>query len=106
MALAHAIMGALRPSQIVSWVRGDDNPENLTGATMTGKILDVRTGTVRAIAGSLTVLDGEEGSFVWAYDAADVVATGKYMVQFTATFGSSPSPARTILSDWFVHKAL
>jgi hypothetical protein len=105
MALAWAIAGAPRPSQVITWLRGDNEPENLTGATMTGKILSLTTGTARAIVGALSVMDGEEGRFSWEYDAADVAAAGRFMVQFTATFDSEPSPARTIASEWFVYEA-
>lgn len=105
MALAHAIAGAQRPSQVITWLRGDGNPENLTGATMTGKIVDVRTNVTRSIAGTLSVMDGTEGTFSWEYDADDVADAGRFMVQFTASFGSPPSPARTIASEWFVYEA-
>jgi len=106
MALAQAVKDSLRPTQIITWTRGDDTPENLTGATLTGKIRDNTTGVVRAIVGALTVTDGANGVFTWAYDADDVATAGRFMVQFTATFAAAPSPARTIASEWFVYEAL
>lgn len=105
MALAQAIRDSLRPSQIITWTRGDNTPENLTGATLTGKIRGNVTGTVRDIAGTLTVTDGANGVFTWAYHADDVADAGRFMVQFKATFDSEPSPARTIASEWFVYEA-
>ena len=105
MALAQAIQDSLRPSQIITWTRGDNTPENLTGATLTGKIRNNVTGTVRDIAGTLTVTDGANGVFTWAYHADDVADAGRFMVQFKATFGDNPSPVRTIASEWFVYEA-
>src|SRR4029079_103306 len=103
MALAEAIAGAQRPSQIVTWTRGDNTPENLTDATLSGTITDSFTGETRAIAGSLDVTDGPNGVFAWVYGEEDVATAGRYEVQFTATFGSEPSPARTLLEEWKVH---
>ena len=105
MALAQAVKDSLRPSQIITWTRGDGTPENLTGATLTGKIRDNATGVTRDSAGDLTVTDGADGVFTWAYHADDVATAGKFMVQFKATFGDNPSPARTIASEWFVYEA-
>lgn len=105
MALAQAVKDSLRPTQIITWTRADGVAENLTGATLTGKIRDNATGVTRDIAGDLTVTDGADGVFTWAYHADDVATAGKFMVQFKATFGDDPSPARTIASEWFVYEA-
>lgn len=106
MALANAVAGATRPSQVITWQREDGNPEILTGATLTGKLYNKRTGVTQAIAGDLSVTDAANGVFTWDYDAADVATAGEYSVQFTAAFGASPSPARTIETDWTVLSAL
>ena len=63
MALAWAIAWAPRPSQVITWLRGDNEPENLTGATMTVKILSLTTVAARAIVGALSVMYGDEGRF-------------------------------------------
>ncbi len=105
MALAQAIQEALRPSQIITWTRGDGTPENLSDATLTGKIRDNPTGIVREIAGTLTVTDGPSGIFTWEYHADDVADAGRFMVQFTASFADDPTPARTIATEWFVYEA-
>ncbi len=107
MGLANAVMGALRPSQQITWTReGVNTPEPLTGATLTGKLRNCDTQVTRAIAGTLTVTDGANGVFTWAYDAADVAEAGLFDVQFTAAFGTSPTPARTVTSRWEVSEAL
>jgi len=104
MALAYAVAGALRPSQIITWTRADDTPEVLTGATITGTIRN-DANIVRAIAGTLTVTDGATGTFRWDYAAGDVATAGIFAVQFTAAFGSSPTPARTLKAQWIIYEA-
>lgn len=106
MALANAIAGATRPTQVITWTRADGTAEDLTGATITGNLYNTSDFTTRAIAGTLSVTDGAEGVFSWAYDAADVVTAGRYRVQFTAAFGSDPTPARTTIQTWIVDEAL
>ena len=106
MALAAAVAGATRPSQIITWSRADGNAETLTSATLTGRIRDRSTGTTRAIAGTLTVTDGAAGQFRWDYAAADVVTAGSYDVQFVAAFASGQTPAKTFVAQWTVAEAL
>ena len=100
MALAVAVQGAKRPSQVISWPVGDV-PLNLSGATITGKIASPYSGT-RDIVGALTVTDAAGGVFTWIYDDADVAEAGRFLVQFTAAFGSEPSPARNFMEEWVV----
>lgn len=106
MALATAVQGGLRPSQALLWLRDDGSAENLTGATLTGKLSNRDTQQTRPIAGSLTVLDGPAGSFLWSYAAADVAEAGEFDVQFDAAFAQGPSPARSFITRWTVAKAL
>ena len=102
MALATAVKGGLRPSQLVTWTREDGDAEPLTGATITGTITDRATGTTRAIAGTLTVTDGAAGVFRWDYAAGDVATAGHYDVQFSAAFATGQTPARTFVTRWQV----
>lgn len=106
MALASAVKGGLRPSQVVTWTRDDGNAETLTGATLTGFIRSRTTGTTRALAGTLTVTNGAGGEFRWDYAAADVADTGFFDVQFNAAFLASPTPAKTFVTRWDVREAL
>ena len=106
MALAAAVAGATRPSQLITWQRADGNAETLTDATITGRIRDRNTGTARAIAGTLTVIDGAGGVFRWDYAAADVATAGSYDVQFTAAFVAGATPAKTFVTQWTVAEAL
>lgn len=101
--LPNAIEGAIRPSALITWYQlGTTTPVDLTGATITGTIRDLETGVVRAIAGDLTVIDGVNGVFRWDYDLDDLVP-GVARVQFTAVFGSNPTPARTFEAGWKVY---
>lgn len=87
----------------ITWLDGDGAALNLTGATLTGRIKDLATGTARNIAGTLALVTAASGIFSWTMDAADVVA-GVYHVQFTATFASNP--ARTFRATWRVEAAI
>lgn len=105
MALAPAIQNALRPAQEITWADVDGTPLNLTGSTITGKIRD-RLGAVRDIAGTLELTDAASGVFTWNYHADDVGTAGNFTVQFTATFGTAPSPAKTLMAEWIVYLSL
>lgn len=109
MALAAAVAGALRPSQTITWARADGTPEVLDGATLTGKIRDRYTGATRAIAGTLTIIDGAGGVFRWDYAPEDVATAGTFDVQFNAAWTAGPgvqTPARTFVAQWTVAEAL
>lgn len=108
MSLPDAIAGGRRPSLLVTWYQeGTTTPENLTGATLTGKIRrGVGSGTTESITGTLTVTDAEAGVFRWDFSAADVATVGNFEVQFTATFGVGQSPAKTFVTRWDVVEAL
>ena len=105
MALSNAVQGATHTAQRLTWVDGDGDPLNLTGATVTGRLLDLATGTARAITGTLQVLDGEAGLFSWDYGAADVATAGAFNVQFVATFGGGESD-KTLAELWLVEAAI
>lgn len=106
MSLPTRVVGGRRPAMSITWSRDDGTAEDLTAATLTGSIRDRATGTARAIAGTLTVTDGPAGAFRWDLAAADVVAAGKFDVQFTAAFASGLTPARTFVERWTVAEAL
>lgn len=108
--LADAIAGATRPSQTITWARISEGsaqsiPEDLTGATMSGKIQN-NAGVTRSITGVLTVTDGPAGIFTWDYGTADVATAGTFSVQFTVTFSVAPLVARTLISQWIVQAIL
>lgn len=106
MALAKAVAGAKRPSQVVTWQREDGTNEDLTGATITAKIRRQGQGASTDLTGTFTVTDGAGGVFRWDYSDADVATAGQHVVQFTATFGSSPTPAKTFVAEWIVEESL
>ena len=51
MALSHAVQGARHTVQRITWQDADGDPLNLTGATLTGRRLDLATGTAAAVDG-------------------------------------------------------
>lgn len=107
-SLPNWVQSARRPSLSITWLREDSVvPEPLTGATITGFIGPASgVGTATAITGVLTVTDGAAGTFTWDLSAADVATPGNLKVQFVATFGSSPTPAKTFQADWNVERSL
>jgi len=106
MALATAVQGALRPSQLITWSDADGNAVDLTGATLSGRIRSMQSGAARDIAGTLTVTTAASGEFRWDYAAGDVADSGTFEVQFTAAFLTAPTPARTFVGLWEVARAI
>jgi hypothetical protein len=105
MALANAVQGARHTPQVITWTDGDGDALNLTGATLTGRVIDLGTETARNVDGVLSVIDPATGSFQWAYGALDVGTAGRFSVQFTATFGAAGAD-RTLLEPWEVERAI
>ena len=107
MALAAAIKGAKRPSQTITWTRADGTAEDLSGATLTGFVRNLRTGETRAIDGDLALVTAASGIFSWAYGDNDVSEAGDdFEVQFVASFPSDPTPAKTVSASWTVYDGL
>jgi len=95
MALGEAVQGSVRPAQSITWTDADGTPIDLTGATIAGTMRSIANNVTAVITGDLTVTDGAAGRFTWQYSAADVSIAGTYEAQFTATYPSGPTPART-----------
>ena len=110
MQLADAIHGVLRPSQRIRWTYTDPStgaqlPQDLTGATLTGRLYQRMISEPRPIQGNLTVFDALNGDFDWNYSLPDVVM-GTYLVQFNAAYGAAPTPGKTFVALWRVRMAL
>jgi len=106
MGLAAAVQGARRPSQTITWSDENGTALDLTGATITARIRNTTANTSVASDGTFTVVTAASGIFRWDYSAADVETAGDFEVQFTATFESDPTPARTIVAPWSVLKSI
>ncbi len=89
MALAKAVKGARHSGQRITWLRDDNTPVDLTGATLAGRIKPKPTGSARNVDGTLSVVDPTTGIFQWAYGALDVGTAGTFEVQFSATFADT-----------------
>lgn len=105
MGLANAVQGARHTPQRITWTDTDGDAVDLTGATITGRIRDVNTGTTVDVDGDLNVVTAAAGIFDWTYGAVDVAAAGDYNVQFTATFTGAEKD-RTLHHAWTVVAAL
>lgn len=89
MSLQPAIKGDRHTGQTITWYYADGvTKKPLTGATITGT-LTTPAGVTTAISGTLTVTDGPNGVFTWAYGASDTLTAGAYTVQFTATYADT-----------------
>lgn len=106
MALASAIVGAKRPSQLITWTDSDGNAFDLTGATITARIRNRSSYVAVASDGTFTVTDASGGVFRWDYSDSDVAVAGVYEVQFTATFGTTPTPAKSVSDLWEVKESI
>lgn len=104
MALSDAIQGAKRPSQLITWTDEDGVPADLTGATITARI--TRSGVTTASDGAFVLTSAATGVFRWDYGTTDVTTAGKFTVQFTATFASGTTPARTMAHQWTVQASI
>ena len=106
MALAAAVQGARRPSQTITWTDDNGTPLDLSGATITARIRNTTSNQAAASDGTFTIVTAASGVFRWDYSAADVATAGSFEVQFTATYSSAPTPARTIVAPWSVLKSI
>lgn len=105
-SLESQVAGATRPSQLITWLDSEGTPLDLTGATITGCLQDIYTGTSRAITGYLIVTNPMAGQFRWDYGADDVQSEGSYLAQFTATYPLGPTVARSRAANWTVEPSL
>lgn len=104
MALANAVQNAAHTPQRITWTDTDDDPLDLTGATLTGRIRDVATGVTRDITGTLAIVTAAAGLFSWTYSATDVGTAGAFVVQFTADYDAADD--KTLIYSWTVHPSL
>jgi hypothetical protein len=100
MALAAAIQNARHTAQLITWVDADGNPQDLTGATLSGRIR-AKNGEAREIDGTLVITDADAGQFTWSYGEDDVGDDGTFKVQFVATYGDALND-KTIMANWVV----
>jgi hypothetical protein len=100
--------GSLRPSLEIIYTHADETEvEDLTDATIVGRIHDLGADTYRPVQGTLTPLAPETaGVFEWEFDAADVAVDGTFEVQFAATWPDDPDYGRTIVFAWEVAPSL
>ena len=106
MSLASAIQNARRPSQTITWTDETGAPLDLTGATITARIRNIVSNQVVDSTGTFTIVAATGGVFRWDYSAEDVAIASDFEVQFTATYGSGPTPAKTVVAPWSVLRSI
>ena len=106
MALSSAVQGATHTAQRITWTDGEGDAQDLTGATITAWKQRRNTATSTAVTGTMSVVaPATSGVFTWPYSTADVATAGKYLIQFTATYGDGTKD-RTLIEDWEVEKSI
>lgn len=100
MALADAVQGSPYPGQTITWGDGTDDISDFTN--MTANLIPLDGGDEVAVTGTLTVTDGPNRRFYWAYSVADVANSGWFSVQFRADNPGGQTPAKTYISEWRV----
>ncbi len=87
--LQPAVQGATHTGQAVTWKRIDGTPQDLTGATISGRMRSARgvNAPAAAMVSTFTPTVPASGQFLWTYAPADVVTAGVFVVQFTANYG-------------------
>lgn len=97
--LTDAVQGATGEVATVRWGIDLTNVVTITGAKREqGSI------PVTAIDGTFEVTDTPNGVMEWSYGAGDVGESGRFLVQFTATFADGNQA--TIRSHWYVDENL
>lgn len=105
MALSKGVKGARHSSQRITWKKEDGTAYDLTGATITARLRNKATGQARAADGTFAIVTAASGIFDWTYGANDVSETGKFDVQFLASYSDSKSD-KTFLEEWIVEDAI
>lgn len=105
MALSNAVRGARHTVQRITWADAEGDPQDLTGATLTGRIGNRSLNETRLIDGTLTITDAPNGVFTWAYGAVDVGTAGDYLVQFVAAYGDGKND-KTLIEPWRVEREI
>jgi hypothetical protein len=105
MALSKAVKGARHSPQQITWKKSDGTAYDLTGATITARLINKKTRQARAADGTLTIVTAASGIFNWAYGANDVSEAGKFDVQFIASYSDSKND-KTFVEPWEVEDAI
>jgi hypothetical protein len=108
MALSEAVQGARHTSQRVTWLDEDGDPQDLNGATLSGRLLNRATGTAANMDGTFNIVDAAGGVFDWTPGVNDVSTPGVFDAQFIATYGVVPNTTndKTLVEKWTVHRAI
>lgn len=80
--------GAIHTPQTITWLDDDGTAWDLSESTITGKMIDSKTGSeARDIDGALALIgDGTGGQFTWEKGDNDAGTVGDFYLQFKATY--------------------
>jgi len=108
ISLPNWVQYARRPSLLITWLKeGTNTPESLVGATITAlRAVEPLSNVAVPVTGTFEVTDGPGGVFRWDLGEEDVATAGTLQVQFTATYTTGPSPAKTFRVRWRIEGSL
>ncbi|MCB8942528.1 MAG: hypothetical protein H6658_02010 [Ardenticatenaceae bacterium] len=96
--------GSTYKGLLLTWTDEAGNPEDLTGATITGRIKNKQAKASRDVAGSIVpTANAAEGEAQWTFHVDDVVA-GQYEVQLKAV--RAGKPWLSFVADWEVEEVI
>lgn len=85
------VYGANHPTYTITWTDELGTAVNLTGATITGRIKNISTGSAAALTGTIALVTAASGIFSYIPSTTDTTRTPDraYRIQFIATFGDT-----------------
>ena len=83
-------VGGILPAHAVTITDDSGNVVNLTGATLTSKMVNQLTGAVNVCGGVWTITNAAAGQATYSWQTADLAVPGVWDFYTTATYGTSP----------------
>lgn len=83
--LGRLVQGATRPSWTLTVYQSNNNPLDISGASYSGVLYNVRTQNRKTLGANYTTSDATNGIFVYAPAAADVDTAGLWVWETAIT---------------------
>lgn len=100
------VQGATHPTYTITFLDANRSAYDLTGATMTGKVISSSTSTTTSLTGTFALVTAASGIFSYIPSTADAaLSAGNYRIQFTATY-SDTTKDRTFLTSMLMETGL
>ena len=88
-SIGEIIQGSTRPIWTLTVKQSDNSALNLTGATFTGVLANLETGTIKTLTtGNFAISNAASGIFTYSPASADVNMPGQWMWETCITISS------------------